>query len=123
MENLAFMALPSRTLLNLEKVTCDPTLPKAKQVEQQKRKAAESGDTLLVPKRIKTTANGTDKTDGNKVINLKKKVTLANLDAKFLCNEILGRRKRKRRFEKTECKIVERFGERFKNRISPSKRK
>ena len=76
MENLACMAWPSGTLLNLEKVTCDPTLPKAKQVEQQKRKAAESGDTLLVPKRIKTTANGTDKTDGNKVINLKKKVTL-----------------------------------------------
>jgi len=64
-------------IIELKKVTCDPTLPKAKQVEQQKRKAAESGDTLLVPKRIKTTTtNGNDKADGNKVINLKKKVTV-----------------------------------------------
>ena len=63
------------SFIELKKVTCDPTLPKAKQVEQQKRKAAESGDTLLVPKRIKTTTtNGTDKADGSKVINLKKKV-------------------------------------------------
>merc|ERR1711990_968023 len=61
-------------IVQIKKVTCDPTLPKAKQVEQQKRKAAESGDTLLVPKRIKTTTtNGTDKADGSKVINLKKK--------------------------------------------------
>ena len=54
-----------------EKVTCDPTLPKPKQVEQQKRKAAEGGDTLLVPKRIKTVPNGND---SGKVISLKKKV-------------------------------------------------